>query len=178
MLGLKRETVKLTPHHPQWKNDARNTIALLKKILGKIAVDIQHIGSTAIPHIDAKPIIDIVVGVERLEDVLPYEESLQQHGIIFRGEDRIGQFLFVIGDFTKDTRTHHIHIVQQNSNTWNNYINFRDYLIAFPSKAALYNACKQKLAQQFANDRKSYTQGKQKLIETLLREAASWKQRK
>ena len=163
MLGLKRETVKLTPHHPQWKNDARDTIALLKKILGKI---------------DAKPIIDIVVGVERLEDVLPYEESLQQHGIIFRGEDRIGQFLFVIGDFTKDTRTHHIHIVPQNSNTWNNYINFRDYLTAFPSKAALYNACKQKLAQQFANDRKSYTQGKQKLIETLLREAADWKQHK
>ena len=82
-----------------------------------------------------------------------------------------------MGDFEKDTRTHHIHAVKWNGTEWKNYINFRDYLNCHPDKTMLYDACKKKLALQFSGDRRSYTQGKQHCIECLLEEADVWRQR-
>lgn len=173
MIGLKRGTVKLVPHQEEWNKNAKNIIRLLKQLLGDTAVDIQHIGSTAVFSIHAKPIIDIAVAVHNLNDILPYIEGLKQNNIIFRGEVVSGEVLFVMGD--KDIRTHHIHIVKWNSIEWNNYINFRDYLNTYPEKAMLYDACKQKLAIRFSNDRKSYTAGKEEIIHHLLTEASIWK---
>ena len=134
---------------------------LLKKILGDTALDIQHVGSTSICSISAKPIIDIAIAVNNLNDILPYIDLLKQHNIIFRGEMIAGEILFVMGD--DGIRTHHIHIVKWIGAEWNNSINFRDYLNECPEKAILYDTCKQKLAMQFSNDRKSYTAGKEKL---------------
>ena len=171
MTGLKRGTVMLAPHQEEWTRNAERTIQVLNRLLEPAAVDIQHIGSTAIPSIHAKPIIDLVVGVRNLDDILSYIELLKQHDIVFRGEDVAGQLLFVMGDFEKDTRTHHIHVVRWDGAEWNNYINFRDYLNRFPDKAIEYDACKKELAAQFADDRGSYTTGKQKLIDRLLNEA-------
>lgn len=173
MIGLKRGTVELVPHQEEWRENAENIIRLLKQLLGDTAIDIQHIGSTAIFSIHAKPIIDIAVAVHNLNDILPYIEVLKQHNIIFRGEIIAGEVLFVMGD--DEIRTHHIHIATWNGTAWNNYINFRDYLNAYPEKAILYNTCKQKLAMQFSNDRKSYTAGKEKIIQRLLAEAGIWK---
>ena len=175
MLGLKRETVMLLPHQKEWIENAGLMIKLLKKLLGSKAVDVQHIGSTAIPAIHAKPIIDLVVGVYNLSEISSESERLSQHGIVFRGEDVAGQLLFVAGDFEKDTRTHHIHVVQWNGKEWNHYINFRDYLNYFPEKAKQYDANKQKLALQYPNDRKRYTAEKQQLIAQFLKEAEKWR---
>lgn len=175
MIGLKRGTVKLTAHQDEWDKEAKQTIEELKYLLGNTAVDIQHIGSTAIPAIHAKPILDFAVGVSELNDIMPYIERLNKNGFIFRGEDVSGQILFVKGDFEKDFRTHHIHVVKQNGKEWNNYINFRDYLNTFPEKAMLYDDLKQKLAVRFSEERKQYTQGKQQLVEKLLEEASLWR---
>ena len=175
MIGLKKGTVELVPHQKEWSENAENIVGLLKQLLGDTALDIQHIGSTAIFSIHAKPIIDIAVAVHDLNDMLPYVEVLKQHNIIFRGEVVTGEVLFVMGDFENDIRTHHIHIVNWNGTEWNNYINFRDYLNTYPEKAMMYDTYKQKLAMQFSNDRKSYTAGKQELIEHLLAEASIWK---
>lgn len=82
-----------------------------------VVIDAQHIGSTAITSIQAKPIIDIVVGVRSLSEIKSKIEQLQEKEIIFRGEDVKGQLLFVMGDFEKDTRTHHIHVVEWNGET-------------------------------------------------------------
>lgn len=139
------------------------------------AIDIQHIGSTAISSIHAKPIIDIAVGVNDLNDILPFVERLEKNHYFFRGEDVPNQFLLVKGDFEKDIRTHHIHVIKWNGIEWNNYINFRDYLNTFSEKARLYDICKLNLAKQFSQDRKCYTNGKQKLIDELLVEARMWK---
>ena len=134
MIGLKRGTVELIPHQKEWSENAENVIRLLKQLLGDTAIDIQHIGSTAISSIHAKPIIDIVIGVRELNDIHPYINVLKESGFIFRGEDVPGQVLFVKGNFEEDLRTHHIHVVKWNGSEWNNYINFRDYLNAFPEK--------------------------------------------
>lgn len=172
MIGLKRGTVKLMSHQKEWIENAEDTIRLLSQILGDIVVDMQHVGSTAIPSIHAKPIIDIVVGVQDFADILPYMERLRHHGFVFRREDIAGQMLFIIGDFENDSRTHHIHVVKWNGAEWKNYISFRDYLNAYPEKARLYDSCKQGLAERFPNDRKSYTAGKENLINSLLSEAS------
>lgn len=170
-LGLKRGIVKLLPHQEQWDKTAKDTVLTLKALLSGVAIDIQHIGSTAIHGIYAKPIIDIIVGVDNLDSIKPYIELLEQNDIMFRNEDVPGQLLFVIGDDKSDIRTHHIHIVIWNSTVWHNYINFRDYLNAFPEQAKAYEKLKIKLASDFADDRRSYTAGKQELINAILKQA-------
>ena len=175
MTGLKRGSVKLISHQEEWNKNAEKVILKLKQLLGDAAVDIQHVGSTAIASIYAKPIIDIVIGLHDLNDISPYIKRLEKHGFVFRGEDVAGQMLFVMGDFEKDTRTHHIHAVKWNGTEWKNYINFRDYLNRFPDKAIEYDVCKKKLVAQFADDRGSYTTGKQELIVRLLKEAHAWR---
>ena len=174
-LGLKRGTAKILPHQPEWRANAAETIEMLKTLLGGVAVDIQHVGSTAIPAIHAKPIIDLAVGLRDLQDIQPYIRPLEQAGVYFRGEDVPGQMLFVMGDLEKEFRTHHVHMVQWNSAAWNNYLNFRDYLNAFPEKAAAYDACKQDLAARFPHDRRRYTAGKHEIIDRLLEEARRWR---
>lgn len=168
MLGLKRGTVELIPHQTVWEEEATKTILLLKSILNDVAIDIQHVGSTAIKNICAKPIIDIAVGVRSLSSIKPYIGLLEKEGIIFRKEDVERQLLFVIGDFEKDIRTHHIHFVELGSVEWNNYVNFRDYLNAFPEYAKEYEDLKKNLASSFFDDRGSYTAGKEEFIKRIL----------
>ena len=175
-LGLKRGTVALQPHQVIWVENAAETIAELKTVLGEVAVDVQHIGSTSIRSIYAKPIIDLVIGVRDFEEIKAKIDDLEKIGVIFRGQDHPGQLLFVKGDFEKDTRTHHIHTVLWGENEWVNYVNFRDYLNAYPDKAAQYDALKCHLLQDFADDRGAYTSGKQELIDQLLSEARVWRE--
>lgn len=101
MIGLKCGMVKLLEHQMIWDKSAKDVIILLKSIWDKTAIDIQHIGSTSIPSISAKPIIDIVVGVASLEEAKLYLERLEQCGIVFRGQDVPKQLLFAMGDFEK-----------------------------------------------------------------------------
>lgn len=87
-------------------------------------------------------------------------DVLEKNGFIFRREDISKQVLFVKGGFEKDLRTHHIHVLKWNDNKWNDYINFRDYLNAFPENAMIYDEFKQKSAIRFSEERKQYTEGK------------------
>lgn len=167
-LGLKRGTVRLEPHNKQWEIIAVQTIKKLKMILGEDAIDIQHIGSTAIPAIKAKPIIDIAVGVTDFNRVLLHNEQLQQERIFYRGSDVKRQLLYVMGDMAKDTRTHHIHVVKWNETEWNNYIFFRDYLNSDEIIALKYQKLKEELERQCVYDRAAYTKGKQDMISTIL----------
>ena len=173
MIGLKRGRVELVPYQEEWRKSAENIIYRLKKLLGDTAVDIQHIGSTAIPLIHAKPIIDIAVAVRDLDDISSYVKVLKQNDIIFRGAIISGEILFVIGN--DEMRTHHIHVVKWRGPEGENYINFRDYLNAHPEKAMLYDSYKHKLASQFSDDRRNYTAGKEEIIQQLLAEASIWK---
>lgn len=83
--------------------------------------------------------------------------------------------LFVCGNFEKNTRTHHIHVVKYNEDRWNNYINFRDYLNENPSRAKDYDKVKLELAREFADDCIKYTDGKMEIIDKILEEARQWR---
>ena len=176
-IGMKRETVYLEPHQTEWERAAEETIQTLKNILGSVAVDIQHIGSTSIRTISAKPIIDIAVAVNDYELILSKRDVLEKADIIFRFDERPEQLLFVLGDFAKDTRSHHIHVVLFGSDEWNNYIDFRDYLNTHIAAAKEYEAVKLRLAEQYPDDRIAYTDGKQEVINKLFAEARVWKRK-
>ena len=172
---MKRGTVYLEPHQEEWERAAEETIQTLKNILGSVAVDIQHIGSTSIRTISAKPSIDIAVAVNDYELVLNKCDELEKAEIVCRFDERPEQLLFVMGDFEKDTRSHHIHVVLYGSDEWNNYINFRDYLNSSIEAAKEYEAVKLRLSEQYPDDRIAYTDGKQEVIDRLLVEARVWK---
>ena len=172
---MKRGTVYLEPHQSEWERSAEETIRTLKNILGSVAVDIQHVGSTSILTISAKPIIDIAVAINDYELILSKRDVLEKADIVFRFDERPDQLLFVMGDFEKDTRSHHIHVVLYGSDEWNNYINFRDYLNSNIEAAKEYEAVKLRLAEQYPDDRIAYTDVKQEVIDKLIDEARVWK---
>lgn len=177
MIGLKRGTVKLCEHEKEWEIEAQNTIFRLKKILGNVAKDIQHIGSTSIPSIKAKPIIDIAVAVDDFNDILALEKELKDIGFYYRPQSELGdQLLFAAGslyDCTGDLQTHFIHVVRTNSMDFINYINFRDYLNSTPLVAKEYEELKVSLALQAPIDsgREKYLKGKHDFIVYTLRKA-------
>lgn len=167
-LGLNRGTVQLEPRAERWDGLVVQTLKILKSILDNDAIDIQHIGSTAIPAIKAKPIIDIVVGVNDFDKVMLHNEQLRQVGIFYRGSDVERQLLYVMGDMENDTRTHHIHIVKWNGTEWKNYIHFRDYLNDNENMALQYQKVKEELESKYADNRVAYTHGKQDMIDIIL----------
>lgn len=177
MIGLKRGTVKLYEHEEEWEIEAQNTITKLRKILGNIIKDIQHVGSTAIPSIKAKPIIDIAIAVDDFNEILAFEKDLKNEGFYYRPNSDLGkQLLFASGSYyegTGDLQTHFIHIVKTESMDWINYINFRDYLNNNLSVAKEYEMLKESLALQFSidNGREKYLEGKHEFIVYTLRKA-------
>lgn len=175
MLGLKRGTVSLCPHQKDWESAALDTISRLFAIFGSAAVDIIHAGSTAIVHIQAKPILDITVGVRDLADVEPLIPALETAGFLLRkATPGVPEMLFVCGDMEAEIRTHHIHVVRYDSEEFSNYVNFRDYLNAHPTHAKSYEALKVSLLHDHANDRGSYTAGKHTFIVETLAKARVW----
>lgn len=177
MIGLKRGTVKLYEHEKEWEIEAEKTISQLKNILGTVIKDIQHVGSTSILSIKAKPIIDIAIAVDDFNDVLDFEKELKANGFYYRpNADLDNQLLFASGslyDGTGDLQTHFIHIVKTDSMDWINYINFRDYLNKTPSVAKEYEDLKVSLADKVPVDsgREKYLKGKHDFIVYTLRKA-------
>lgn len=179
MIGLKRGTVQLYEHEKEWEIEAQNTIARLKEILGDVIRDIQHVGSTSILTIKAKPIIDIAIAVDKFDDILVYEKELKDAGFYYRPNAQASlpnQLLFACGNFyegTGDLQTHFIHVVLWESMDWINYINFRDYLNKTPSAAKEYEELKVSLARQVPIDssREKYLKGKHDFIVYTLRKA-------
>ncbi len=176
-IGMKRGTVYLEEHQKIWEDNAKQTICEIQDLLVGIGADVEHVGSTSIKSIKAKPIIDIAVGVEEYEEILSRNEQLQKAGIVFRFDERPQQLLYVKGDFEADTRTHHIHVVKKGSKEWKGYLNFRDYLNAKTDAAKEYESVKERLAQLYPNDREAYVEGKAEVVTKLLKEAANWRNR-
>lgn len=182
MIGLKRGTVALFDHETAWEEEARQTISLLRQILGSAAKGIEHVGSTSIRSIKAKPIIDIAVAVDRFEDILAFEAELLAHGIYYRPKAQQGipdQILFARGSYydgSGEDQTHFIHVCLTDSRDWHDYINFRDYMNSHLPAAKAYEALKLDLAAKKPIDggREHYTSGKHGFIRRMLSRARAW----
>ena len=156
MIGLKRGTVALLNHEHSWDRLAAEMVRCLKGIFGKGAVDVQHVGSTAIKTIKAKPIIDIAVAVKDLEYARKYIPLMERNGYMHKAVHE-GELFFSCGDFENDIRTGHIHVVEAKGSRWADYILFRDYMNENINIAKEYEALKIQLCEKYSNDREACT---------------------
>ncbi len=167
--------IVVVPHDPHWGSVFAEEAQLLKKVFVGEAVRIHHIGSTAIPEIYAKPIIDILMEVHQIERVDAYNAVMIQLGYLPQGEGGIpGRRFFIKGNH--DHRTHHLHVYAVNHPEIFHHLLFRDYLQAHPQQAQAYSQLKRELAQCFPFDIDSYIAGKEPFIKEILQQAQLWRQ--
>ena len=165
VIGLRKGIVELVPYSAEWAKLFEQEEERLRNSIGGYVVDIQHVGSTSIPGMLAKPIIDIGIAIERFEEGKVCIKPVEALEYKYRGENGIpGRHYFVKGD----PRTHHIHMLEHDSDEWRNHIAFRDFLRENEQAAKEYAELKRELARKFRNDRLAYTEGKSEFVETVL----------
>ncbi len=168
MIGLKRHIVRVEDHDPDWLRLGKTICQEIRSVCEDLIIDLQHIGSTAIPDLPAKPIVDIVAGVGSPEVICDLIHQLTGIGYIYRGNsaDRGGEFF--VKESSPDVRTVHLHIVEYQGSQWYDYLLFRDRLRESSDIRHQYAGLKRDLAQKFAHDRTRYTAAKHAFIQNVL----------
>jgi len=160
-----RKPVELVPHNPAWADEFAAEAARVRAALGDLAVDVHHIGSTSVPGLDAKPIVDIMVTVRRLDDARDCIAPLAELGYIFVDHPQNTDRRF----FKKGTpRTHHLHIVEAGGEAEWRHIAFRDALRTDVAVREAYAALKKELAEKYPHNRPKYTASKTDFIAATL----------
>jgi len=173
VIGLKRHTVRIVDYDPAWAARYREEARVIRSALDALAVDVQHVGSTAVPGLMAKPILDIAVAVEALEAIPEVVRRLVATGYIDRGDaGRNGGYLLA-RESEPEVRVVHTHLVCRDDDQWRNYLAFRDLLRGDPEIRAGYARLKRELAARFPNDRRNYTAGKEAFVRSALIQALS-----
>ena len=162
----------------------------IAEALGDNVVEIHHIGSTAIPGIYAKPIIDLLVEVTDIAKVDAQNSAMQVIGYDAKGEYGIPQRRYFQKSSSdksssdknssdkngsEESRTHHVHIFEVGSNQVARHLTFRDYMIAHPEEAQRYSDLKRRLAKEHSTNRAKYIDGKDGFIKAIDRKALQWR---
>ncbi|WP_286786841.1 MULTISPECIES: GrpB family protein [unclassified Pseudomonas] len=172
LLAAINENVELHSYDSSWPKVFEAERERLMSLFQDVFIDIQHIGSTAIPGLTSKPIIDIIAGVESISIAerlaLPLCES---------GYNTSAEFNESLSDrkwfmrWANGHRTHHLHLVVHGSKIWHERLKFRDKLRSNSEYAARYAELKTKLAIMHSTDREAYTNAKEEFVVSILREA-------
>ena len=170
-----QEEIVIVPYNPDWprmfEEEKKHLFACLPP---EIIKRIEHFGSTAIPHVSAKPVIDILVEVTSLEEtkkVIVPILTAEGYDYFWRptyGDDGLPFYAWFIKRDKRGMRTHHIHMVERNFEHWDRLF-FRDYLIEHPYLSQVYQQLKIDTAEKFPNDRVAYTAAKTEFIEKTTR---------
>ena len=165
-----KEDVAVVPYDPRWRGVFEEEKALLLSCLPKMLVKrIEHFGSTAVPDLAAKPIVDMLVEVTSLDETrqkVPLIFEPKGYDYFWRpmwGDDTPPFYAFLIKRDTDGNRTHHIHMVEANFELWDRLL-FRDYLIEHPHVAQDYAKLKSELSITHVKDRVAYTEAKTDFI--------------
>jgi len=168
LLGLPKGQVALADYSPAWPRLFEAERGRLEAALGGAAMAIEHIGSTAVPGLPAKPIIDIAAAVASLETVGALVAPLERLGYRYLGEYGLpGRHFFEKGAPV----THHVHVVEVAGEHWKVWKLFRDYLRGHPQEAGQYAGFKRELARKYAADRDAYTRSKSEFVGSILKKA-------
>ncbi|CAM3251979.1 GrpB family protein [Sporolactobacillus spathodeae] len=166
--------VKVIPFQNNWEKDFHVEATRLTRIFQPNLSAIHHIGSTAVANLCAKPTIDILLEVVRIdESYIPFKEmeKASYQSLVANGNS--GRYLFQKLDESGEYR-YQVHVYQEGSPDVVRHLAFRDYLRTHPDIAELYGALKQQLAEAFPDDRDSYSSGKEAAIRRIEDEALSW----
>ncbi len=163
--------VEVVPYNPQWKKSFESESRQIAKVLGKNLVVIHHIGSTAIPNIYAKPIIDLLIEVKDINLVREQTPAMVGLGYEAMGEYGLVGRRYFRKENPPGIRTHHVHIYEIYSPEIERHLAFRDYMIAHPEQVEQYSHLKQELAQKYPEDIEGYMDGKDEFIKRIERKA-------
>ena len=168
------DPVIIHPYDPSWPGRFLGLARPLRAALGDVALRIDHVGSTSVPGLDAKPIIDIQISVAELEPSEPYRTPLERLGYVFRPDnpERTKRY------FREPPGQPRTHVHVRRAGSWAEQLNllFRDYLRAHPQEAAIYAAAKHRIAEQHRADRAAYTEAKSQVIWEIIALADRWSQ--
>ena len=168
MIGLERSCVVLVSHHRTWAEFFAGEAEALERTVGESVIAIEHVGSTAVLGLPAKPIIDIAVAVPSVEVIPTLSGKLSGLEYLDRGDaGGDGGHLFV-RESAPGIRIIHLHMVTQTDPQWRRYLDFRDLLRNSSRAREQYAAWKGELAAKHRNDRQSYTEEKREIITNLL----------
>ena len=160
-----REPVCLSDYDPAWRVAFEDERRRLMEALPGVFKAIEHIGSTAVPGMRTKPLIDLLAGVGSMDEAVALNALIDRIGYSTPSEFNAG--LTTRQWFMRQSggrRTHHLHVVVHGSRDWKIRLAFRDRLLAEPALRADYLALKERLARRFAHDRDAYTAGKSDFI--------------
>jgi GrpB-like predicted nucleotidyltransferase (UPF0157 family) len=165
--------VEVLPYNYKWPLLYATEAKLITHILGTEMVGIHHIGSTSVPGLQAKPIIDILAEVRDIEKLDELNAGMTMAGYTPRGEYGIpGRRYFFKG--SEEMHSHHLHAFQAGHAEISRHLFFRDYLRSHPEEARQYASLKESLAVRFPCDIEAYMNGKDVFIKELDRRAAAW----
>ena len=165
ILGVDHTKVRLAEHCALWADLYDDEARRIRAALGDRLIDLQHVGSTSVPGIKAKPILDMLAGVAKLDDALALTGTLASIGYEFMPQAGVpNDHIFGKGD----PRTHLLHVVEYDGPAWREDIAFRDALLADPTLVAEYEALKVELAAKYADQRAKYTASKNDFIRAVL----------
>ncbi|PKA40547.1 GrpB family protein [Rhizobium sullae] len=167
-LGVRHLTVTLAAPDARWQKAYALEEVRIRGALGSLALDIQHFGSTAIPAIKAKPIIDILIGIRRFEDGATCIGPMERIGYDYAGADVVPNDHIFGRGIKGETRTHLAHIVEHNGYNWKRNILFRDRLRSNPALVKAYEELKIDLARKYAENRAAYTASKKAFIDKVV----------
>jgi GrpB-like predicted nucleotidyltransferase (UPF0157 family) len=169
-LGLESGTVRVVPYDARWAELYEAEVSRLEAHLAHHGVSLafEHVGSTAVTGLAAKPVLDILAGRNAQQDRVAVIRSLESAGYVYRGEQGIPDRDF----FRRGTpRQYHVHLAEIGSNFWKDHLAFRNYLRANPRVADAYAALKRDLAARHPNDREAYIDGKTAFVKDVLTRA-------
>jgi GrpB-like predicted nucleotidyltransferase (UPF0157 family) len=171
--------IALLPYDPNWARSFESERALLEPVLARwLEGGVEHIGSTAIPGIAAKPIVDMIAGVRDLEEARAAYGPLEAAGYVDEPHRPEIAHHFAKPALELDARTLNLHLTEPSSSLWRERLGFRDALRADPSLAAEYEALKLRLAFEHPAEARAYTDGKRAFVHRVLVEAGiefSWR---
>lgn len=174
MLGLKHRTNRLVPYHPGWPAAFEAERQRLIEALGPLALGIEHYGSTAVPGLAAKPILDILVGVAPLENWQLCHAPLIELGYDYAATAGVaGHYIFGRGRDLTERRSHLVHVVLFGGESWTQNLAFRDALKADPELRDAYFGVKQAAVEAAPDSRGRYNELKQDFIAEAKRKLGS-----
>ena len=172
-------TIEVVQHDAAWTVAFNLEAAALSRVFADSVVAIHHIGSTSIPELLAKPIIDILVVLNETQTIDRFSVAMEQLGYRVRGECLDAEVPGTPGRFyfSKDVegvRTHHVHVCAVGHSEVADKLAFRDYLRSHPHRAAVYGSLKKRLALEHRQNNIEYMRGKDEFIKSILSEARQW----
>lgn len=167
--------VEVVPHNPQWREAFAAEATQVAAALDDIVVAIHHIGSTAIPDIYAKPVVDLLVEVRDVTEVDGRSSAMESLGYEVMGEYGIAGRRYFRKDNPQGTRTHNLHAFAAGAAEVERHLAFRDYMIAHPADAQRYSELKRRLAEEHPQSMDGYMDGKDGFIKEMDRRAARWR---